>query len=80
MSAVACIVSLIAACMCIAFGVVRIGTWLIDRREQDRARVIRDATFVAQARAELHRKEIEASKCGDLLTAASYADAQEVIS
>ncbi|MGE8209313.1 MAG: hypothetical protein ACN6RH_07360 [Stenotrophomonas rhizophila] len=55
MSAVACIVSLIAACMCIAFGVVRLGNWLIDRREQGRARVIRDAAFVAQASAEVRR-------------------------
>jgi len=56
MSAVVCIVSLIAACMCIAFGVVRLGNWVIDRREQGRARVIRDAAFVAQARAEMARR------------------------
>jgi hypothetical protein len=54
-SAVVCIVSLIAACMCIAFGVVRLGNWLIDRREQGRARAIRDAAFVAQASAEVRR-------------------------
>ena len=53
MSAVACIVSLIAACMCIAFGAVRIACWLIDRHEEAAHRQIRDDAFVAQARAEL---------------------------
>lgn len=55
MSAVACIVALIAACMCIALGAVRIGSWLIDYRERDRTRVIRDATFLAQVSAEVRR-------------------------
>ena len=55
MSAVACIVSLIAACMCIAFGVVRIGSWLIDRRDEAAMRAIRDAAFVAQVAAEVRR-------------------------
>jgi hypothetical protein len=54
-SAVLLIVSLIVACMCIAFGAVRIGTWLIDYREADKTRVIRDAAFVAQAFAEVRR-------------------------
>lgn len=53
MSALVLIVTLIAACMCIALGVVRIGVWLINRREQGRTRTIRDAAFVAQARAQL---------------------------
>lgn len=53
MSAVACIVSLIAACMCIAFGAVRIRGWIIDRREAARTRPIRDAAFLAQAQAEI---------------------------
>ncbi len=79
MSAVVCIVSLIAACMCIAFGVVRLGNWLIDRRERGRARVIRDAAFIAQARAELRHNEIEATKRGDLLAAAGFAERAEVI-
>lgn len=56
MPAVIAATCLLAACMCIAFGVVRIATWLIDRREQDRARVIRDAAFVAQVRAELAQR------------------------
>lgn len=55
MPAVAAALFLLASCMCIAFGVVRIGVWLIDRREQDRTRVIRDAAFVAQASTEVRR-------------------------
>lgn len=53
MSAVACIVSLIAASMCLARGLVRIGSWLINRREEQGTKAIRDAAFVAQARAEV---------------------------
>lgn len=55
MPAVIAATGLLAACMCIAFGVVRIGTWLIDRREQNRLRVIRDAALVAQAFAEVRK-------------------------
>ncbi|ROP80206.1 hypothetical protein EDF74_1276 [Stenotrophomonas rhizophila] len=84
MSAVACIVTLIAASMFIAFGVVRIGNWLIDARERSASRAIRDAAFVAQARAEflptpsrLRHLEVEASKAGDLLGAARYAELAE---
>jgi len=53
MSAVACTVSLIGACICLALGVVRIGSWVIDRREEQGTKAIRDAAFVAQARAEV---------------------------
>ncbi|RLK55903.1 hypothetical protein BCL79_0275 [Stenotrophomonas rhizophila] len=49
------IVSLIGASLSIAFGVVRIGTWLIDRREHDGTRVIREAAIAAQASAEVRR-------------------------
>lgn len=55
MPAIVAALFLLASCMCIAFGVVRIGGWLIDRREQGRARLIRDAAFVAQASAEVRR-------------------------
>lgn len=57
MSAVACILALIAACMCIAYGAVRIGTWLIDARDRAATRPIRDAAFVAEARAEISDRE-----------------------
>lgn len=55
MSAVACIVLLIAACMCIAFGVVRFGGWLIDVRDRAALRASREAAFVAQVSAEVRR-------------------------
>ncbi|MET4573248.1 hypothetical protein ABIA68_002106 [Stenotrophomonas rhizophila] len=78
MSAVLCILALIAACMCIAFGAVRIGTWAIQRRDEAATRPIRDAAFAANATAELRRNEIEASKRGDLLGAARFAEMAEV--
>lgn len=64
----------ITAAACVLIGIARLVAWVIDRREEDKTRVIRDAAFVAQARAELRRKEIEASKRGDLRSAASYAE------
>lgn len=78
MSAVLCIVSLIAACMCIAFGAVRVGNWAIQRRDAAAIRPIRDAAFAADAIAELRRNEIAASKRGDLLAAARFAERSEV--
>lgn len=78
MSAVLCILTLIAACMCIAFGAVRIGTWAIQRRDAAASRPIRDAAYAANALAELRRNEIEATKRGDLLGAARFADMAEV--
>lgn len=96
MSAVLLIVSLVAACMCIAFGAVRLGCWLLARRDAATNRHIRDAAFVAQARSELEatnwtdtdeaacqrsrarEREIAASKRGDLLAAARFADLSEV--
>lgn len=85
MTAVLMIVSLIGASLSIAFGVVRLGTWLIDLREQGASRAIREAAAIAEARAEflptpsrLRHLEIEASKSGDLLAAARYADLAEV--
>jgi hypothetical protein len=48
-------VSLLAICICIAYGAVRVGTWLIDYREREKTRVIRDAAFVAQVSAEVRR-------------------------
>jgi len=53
MSAVACVGSVIGACICLAFGFVGIASWLIDRREEQGTKAIRDAAFVAQARAEV---------------------------
>lgn len=33
-------------------GIARLGAWVIDRREEQATKAIRDAAFVAQARAE----------------------------
>lgn len=40
---------------CVTIGLARIAVWLIDRREQDKTRVIRDAAFAAKASAEVRR-------------------------
>ncbi|MEN5219874.1 hypothetical protein [Stenotrophomonas sp. TWI602] len=55
MSAVVCVGTLIGASICVALGVVRIGSWAIDRREEQGTKAIRDAAFVAQASAEVRR-------------------------
>lgn len=52
MSAVICVICLICACLVLALGLVRISSWVIDRREEQGAKAIRDAMRVAQARAE----------------------------
>lgn len=84
MTAVLMIVSLIGASLSIAFGVVRLGTWLIQLREHHAARAIREAAAIAQARAEflpppsrLRHLEIESTKRGDLLASAIYAEQSE---
>jgi len=78
------IVSLIGASLSIAFGVVRLGIWLIQLREHHAARAIREAAAIVQARAEflptpsrLRHLEVQASKTGDLLAAARYAELAE---
>ncbi|WP_313244269.1 hypothetical protein [Stenotrophomonas rhizophila] len=55
-------------------GLGRFGAWVIDRREQGATKAICDAVTVIQARAELRSLEIDATKRGDLLAAAEFAD------
>lgn len=55
MSPVLCILTLIAACLCIAFGAVRIGTWAIQRRDAAATRSAREAQVLARAVAEVAR-------------------------
>ncbi len=74
MSAVICVLCLVGACVALAFGLTRLPAAVFRIRHYTATRPIRDAAFVAQARAELHRNEIEASTRGDLLAAASYAE------
>jgi hypothetical protein len=43
----------VVAAACVLIGLARLGAWALDRREEDKTRVIRDAAFVAQAQAEV---------------------------
>ncbi|GEM_PF-6472098 len=52
MSAVICILCLIGACMALAFGLTRLPAAIRRIRQDGATRPIRDAAFVAQARAE----------------------------
>jgi len=54
-SAVLCILTLIAACMCIAFGAVRFGALAIQRRDAAATRSAREAQVLARALAEVAR-------------------------
>ncbi|HEL3193844.1 TPA: hypothetical protein UMF74_000451 [Stenotrophomonas maltophilia] len=80
---------LLAAIAAVSIGAARIASWLLDRRDYTASQQSREATFVAQARAELaatgwtpnhetlYQAEIAATKRGDLLAAARYAEEQE---
>lgn len=43
----------VVSAACVLIGLARLGAWVLDRREEHKARVIRDAAFVAQARSEI---------------------------
>lgn len=45
----------VVAAASVLIGLARLGAWVLDRREQDKTRVIRDAAFAAQASAEVRR-------------------------
>ncbi|MBH1680300.1 hypothetical protein I5U88_00740 [Stenotrophomonas maltophilia] len=80
---------LLAAIAAVSIGAARIVSWLLDRRDRAAVRRAKEAAIVAQARAELaatgwtpdhetlYQAEIAATKRGDLLAAANYADQQE---
>lgn len=53
MSAVICILCLIGACMALAFGLTRLPATIRRIRQDSATRPIREAAFVAQARAEV---------------------------
>lgn len=42
-------------------GLARLGAWVIDRREEQGTKAIRDASFVAQARAEMADRDYAVS-------------------
>lgn len=84
MTGVIMAVCLVAACMSIAFGVVKFVFWLITWQDRDLIRATEQGLIVAQARAEfppvhtqLRELEIRATQRGDLHAAAVYAQAQD---
>lgn len=82
---------LLAAIAVVSIGAARIVSWLLDRRDCAAVQRAKEAAFVAQARAELaatgwtadyetlYQAEIAATKRGDLLAAARFAEQQEGI-
>lgn len=66
--------ALLAAIVAVSIGGARIVSWLLDRREYTAAQQLREAQVIALARA-----EIAATKRGELLAAACYAEQQEVL-
>ncbi|WP_329772053.1 hypothetical protein [Stenotrophomonas maltophilia] len=81
--------ALIGAIAAVSIGCAKLVSWLLDRRDYTASQQSREAAFVAQARAELaatgwtpdhetlYQAEIAATKRGDLLAAARYAEEQE---
>ncbi|KOQ76639.1 hypothetical protein [Stenotrophomonas maltophilia] len=80
---------LLAAIVAVSIGSAKLVSWCLDRRGESARRSAHGAAFVAQARAELaatgwtpsdetlYQAEIAASKRGDLLAAARFAERQE---
>ena len=83
------IAALLGSVAAVSFGLVKLAWWCIGRAGESFRRAAREAAFVAQARAELaasgwtpdhetlYQAEIAASKRGDLLAAARYAEQRE---
>lgn len=81
--------SLLAAIAAVSIGAARIVSWLLDRRDHAAVRRAKEAAIIVQARAELaatgwspehemlYQAEIAASKRGDFLRAARFAEEQE---
>ncbi len=63
---------LLAAIMAVSIGGARIVSWLLDRSDYTASQQFREAQVIALAQA-----EIAATKRGDLLAAASFAEQQE---
>lgn len=81
--------ALLGSVAAVSFGVVKLVSWCVGRVGESSRRAARGAALVAQARAELaatgwtpnhealYQAEIAATKRGDLLAAARYAEEQE---
>ncbi len=63
---------LLAAIVAVSIGGARIVSWLLDRRDYTASQQFREAQVIARAKA-----EIAATKRGDLLAAAAFAEEQE---
>lgn len=70
---------LIGSTIAIAYGVAVLPRKLRDVIESARPNHAREAQVPAEALAELFRNEIDATKRGDLLAAAGFAERAEVI-
>ncbi|EMT5434808.1 hypothetical protein WMR10_000318 [Stenotrophomonas maltophilia] len=80
---------LLAAIVAVSIGGAKLLSWLLDRRDGAAVQRAKEAAFVAQAQAELaatgwtsdaeslYQAEMAATKRGDLLGAARYAEQQE---
>ena len=66
--------ALLGAIAAISIGGARIVSWLLDRRDYTASQRSREAQAIALAQA-----EIAATKRGDLLAAARYAEQQEAV-
>ncbi|EMR0602272.1 TPA: hypothetical protein ACKPYB_000211 [Stenotrophomonas maltophilia] len=64
--------ALLGAIVAISIGAARIVSWLLDRRDYTASQQSREAQVIALAEA-----EIAATKRGDLLAAARYAEQHE---
>lgn len=64
--------TLLAAIVVTSIGSARLISWLLDRRDRTASQQSREAQVIALAKA-----EIAATKRGDLLAAARYAEEQE---
>lgn len=63
---------LLAAIVAVSIGCAKLVSWLLDRRDYTASQQSREAQVIALAKA-----EIAATKRGDLLAAARYAEEQE---
>nr|WP_313227154.1 hypothetical protein [Stenotrophomonas pavanii] len=83
---------LLAAIVAVSIGSAKLVSWCLDRRDRAAVQRAKEAAIVAQARAELavsgwtahheslYQAELEASRRGDLLAAARFAEQQEAAS
>jgi len=45
----------VTAAACVLIGLARLAAWVIDRREEDKSRVIREASIIAMSRSGVDR-------------------------